>query len=323
MIVGIDGGGTETRVLCADASGTILSYARGRGANWNHNREATENVREVTTRAIALAEREPKDVACLVAGLAGLDRAEDLARAKELTEIPGLTAERVHLNDAEIAWAGAFSLAPGAIIACGTGSIVWARTESGRALRNYDFGHYARSAARHLAYHAVFSLLCADAAELAEREAPLRDAALAHFGVASLAELRELCARNTESPSPELNRQYGAFAPVVTRAAEVGSELARSVCGRAVEDMLTGLLLVSGGFRGEPISVALIGSVARCRFITRALERRLVSTRHRLVAPALSPVAGAVLMGLRETGAGPEAESRLSEQALHVPRPSD
>ena len=309
-------------MLCADTSGNVLSYACGAGANWNHNREATENVREVIARAIALAGCKASDVACLVAGLAGLDRDEDLARAKELTEIPGLAAARVHLNDAEIAWAGAFSLAPGAIIACGTGSIVWARTESGRVLRNYDFNHYAHSAARHLAYQTVFALLCAQSSAL---ETALCAAALAHFGVVSLGELRELAARNTESPSPELNRQYGAFAPIVTRAAEQGSELARRVCERAVEDVLTGLLLVSGGFRAQPVSVALIGSVARSSFIARVFERKLASARHVLRAPALSPAAGAVLIGLRETGAGAHVESWFAEQpgAVFVRRPSD
>ena len=313
MIVGVDGGGTETRVLCADTSGALLSHASGAGANWNHNREATENVRAVIALALRRAGATSGDVACLVAGLAGLDRDEDLARARELTNVADLSATRIHLNDAEIAWAGAFSLAPGVIVACGTGSIVWARTDTGRVLRNYDFNHYARSAARHLAYHTLFSLLSADS--VAE-EARLCAALCAHFGVASLGALRELAARNTDSPSPELNRQYGAFAPVITRAAEQGSALAQRVCERAVDDMITGFLMVSGGFREPSTSVALIGSVARSSFIARTFAHRLahLRARHTLVAPALSPVAGAVLIGLRELGVGALAEARLAEE---------
>ena len=50
-----------------------------------------------------------------------------------------------------IAHAGALRSAPGIIAISGTGSVVFGVNEAGRRLRNYDFRHYARSAARHLA----------------------------------------------------------------------------------------------------------------------------------------------------------------------------
>jgi len=292
----------------------VLGYAVGGGANPNHNRAATDNVRQVIERTLALAGGRLPDIACLVAGLAGLDRPEHLARAAELTAVPGLDAPRIHLNDAEIAWAGALSLEPGVIVVCGTGSIIWSRTESGRIVRNYDFNQYARSAARHLAYDTVFGLLTGEA----ELEEPLLGAACAHFGVRSLAALRAFASENTDNPSPELKRRYSTFAPAVTHAAEVGSVLARAVCGRAAESVVTGVRLVGACFETAPVRVALIGSVARSPFMSAEITRQLAASRARyaLVAPRLSPAAGAVLLGLRHLCAGAPAEERLASQPI-------
>lgn len=312
VIIGIDGGGTHTRALCADLTGRMLAYARTGGSHPYHNADAATHVQSAILEVVTRAGRGLEDVVALVAGIAGLNLPDDRAWAEQFTTLPGLRCPRLHVNDAQVAHTGAFLSQPGIIAIAGTGSMIFAITDAGRVLRNFDFNHYAPAAARSLAYDAVFRIL---AGETTGADAGFVEQVLAFWQVADLAALREQAAGNAQRDEREVNRAYGRMAQLVTDAAADGVPLARAVCETAVREFSVGIRLVGNGFASDRVALALIGSAARSHYMRERLAQVLSAQRgkrYHLVEPALAPVAGAVLMALEHYGIA------LEEPLLHA-----
>jgi glucosamine kinase len=132
VVIGIDGGGTTTRAMCADLTGAVLAYVETGGANPEHNDDAQAQMHAAIQAVTAQAGRTFADVACLVAGIAGLNAPSDQAWAQH-TGVPGLSCPRIHLNNAEVADAGAFGTGPGIIAVADTGSVVWSFSDASTA----------------------------------------------------------------------------------------------------------------------------------------------------------------------------------------------
>src|SRR5947209_5935704 len=148
IVVGIDGGGTHTRVMVMDFFGNVLSYVEKGSASLHKDLHAKQNVHQALTEALTVAQRDLHQVRGVAAGIAGYDSESDLDWVETLTDMEGLSCPRWHVNDAVVAHYGALMARPGIVAISGTGSIILARTEDGHYLRNYDFRHYAASAAR-------------------------------------------------------------------------------------------------------------------------------------------------------------------------------
>jgi glucosamine kinase len=302
IVAGVDGGGTHTRVMLADLQGCVVAYTEAGGSNPNHQHHAAEHVHLAIQQALAAAGAEPTQIIALVAGFAGLDSPEDETWAEALTAVSGLVCPRVHVNDAVIAHAGALRSQPGIIAISGTGSIVLGITPDGRHVRNYDFHHYAPSAARFLSYETVFRII---AGEFEKADLPLVEAVLSFWGVADTAELNHLGAKGFEEDRRERNARFGQMAELVTRAAAAGVPVACLVCQEATRALATGIRLVGACFPPGRVPVALAGSVVRSPFLERAVVHELGRKPNRdyeVVEPMLSSVQGAVLMALEISG---------------------
>lgn len=301
VVIGIDGGGSTTRALCVRLDGTALGYAEAGGANPSHNADAILNVQTAISRALAQAGRGVTQVAALVAGFAGLNEPSDQAWAAEYTALEGITDQRVHLNDADVAHAGAFGTGPGVIAIAGTGSGVVAITEAGQRLENDLFHHYA-GGARHLAFNAMQRLLIG-AAGVAD--AAFVGATLRYWGDADLASLRTRMVGLAAADYRDVKRLFGGMAPIVTSAAERGSPLAQSVCAAAADGLSTGIRLLGGCFSGSEVRAVLIGGLARSAPIARRVAAILAEPQHPrylLVEPAIPPIGGAALLALARVG---------------------
>ena len=318
IVVGLDGGGTHTRALAADLDGRPLAYVETGGSNPQHHPQAEENARAAVVEVIHAAGCSPGQVAALVAGFAGLDDAEDHVWADRYTTILGLDCPRLHVNDAVVAHAGALRSQPGIIAISGTGSIVFGVTETGRALRNFDFRHYADSSARAIAHDVIVRILVGDAGE---RDAALVEAVFECWEVQDLPAFRELAASGFSLDRTDLVYRLGRMAPLVTAAAEEGAPIACAVCDAAAAVLARGIRLVGSCFRSSPIPVARIGGVASSRYIGGALQRALAVSpgpRYELREPALSSAQGAVLMALAQCGVVADERVCSNLQSRHV-----
>ncbi len=163
VVLGIDGGGTYTRVAIADMLGNLLSYVEWKGGASTHkNSNAKENVYNAVCQATKQANCRIHNIAGVVAGVAGYDDEGDLEWVRGLTNIDGLNCPKQHENDAVIAHNGALLSNPGIICISGTGSIILGITEKEKRIRNYDFHHYSATAARFLSYNCVHKIIAGE-----------------------------------------------------------------------------------------------------------------------------------------------------------------
>jgi len=303
VVVGIDGGGTHTRVMVSDLAGQVLAYVEKGSASVHKDLEAQDNVKLAIREGLAAAGKEPHHVCGLAAGIAGYDSEADLPWVESLTTLDGLACPRWHVNDAVAAHYGALLTKPGIIAISGTGSIVVAMTEDGRYLRNYDFHQYAYSAARFIAYEAVYEAL---AGRGDESDSALIEAMLRHWEADSLDELHRHGAAGFGQDRRERDRQFGRFAPLLTDAALQGSALARRVCDQAIYQLRVGIQLLGASFDSEAVPVAFIGSVINSPYVSERLRSLLTdgyaNKRYEVVAPRYTPATGSVLYALHQLG---------------------
>lgn len=303
VVVGIDGGGTYTRVAVADPMGKLLSYVKYQGgASFYKNANAAENVGAAIRKALDEARCRPESILEIAAGIAGYDDESDLEWVWKLIDIPGLHCTPRYVNDAVIAHRGALLGASGIVAIAGTGSIGFGITETGRQIRNYDFHHYAETAARHLAYNLVYEVI---AGETDDTDEELLRQVFAHFGAADLRELAERGSQGFAKDNIERKKLFGDLAPRITQAARQGSRLAQRVCHKAAEEIVTEIKLVGACFGEDPIRVAIIGSVGNSPYIYDTIQELLVSGgahAYELTDCALPPVLGAVILALQGQG---------------------
>jgi glucosamine kinase len=214
------------------------------------------------------------------------------------------------VNDAVIAHAGALRSQPGITAISGTGSIVFGVTPEGRHVRNYDFHHYAPSAARYLSYEAVHRII---AGETGTADQGFVQEVLDCWEVSDLGALCELGMRGFHDDRQERNYRFGAMAGGVTRAAAEGVPLARGVCDQAAAAVATGIRLIGACFPHGTVPVA--------RAVGEALARN-ANRDYQVVEPALSSVQGAVLMALERVGVTVDDAlvSALAEASSLIPQ---
>lgn len=328
FVIGVDGGGTYTRVLCAALDGSVLAAAQGGGAHPEKNAAAEQNFRQAVELAVARSSRDFGQVVGFVAGLAGIDAPEDQVWAARYTSWPALRVTARCVNDGLVAWAGALALEPGIIAIGGTGSIVFGVTASGAEVSDYDFRAHSGLMARALVRSAVYRVVAGLAGP---EDQPLVAQILAHFGAEDVAALAHAVAGMAALPYETFVYTYGEFAPTLTAAAEAGAPLAQVVCDEAAAAMALSVRLVGSRFAAENpalgVPVALIGGVVRSSYLARRVEACLTEATqpcasqpaaYTLVEPALPPEAGAVLMALKQAGV-PVDGAVVARLAAHMP----
>jgi glucosamine kinase len=129
IVVGIDGGGSKTRVIVASDSGRQLAEAEGPASAVRPGSAAmsADVIRMLVREALARCERSDVIPRALCAGLAGVGREEE--RQAMLAALRRLDlAEEVDVRaDALIALDDAFGDGAGILIIAGTGSVAWGR----------------------------------------------------------------------------------------------------------------------------------------------------------------------------------------------------
>lgn len=141
-VLGLDGGGSRTVCIVADAQAREMG--RAQTGSSNHQSVGVEAARQAIAEAMAGARRAAGDpplaAACL--GMAGLDRAEDERVLHALLEplLPGTRLRLVH--DAEIALVGGTGgRKEGVVVIAGTGSIAVGYDGAGKTARSGGWGH--------------------------------------------------------------------------------------------------------------------------------------------------------------------------------------
>lgn len=313
VVVGVDGGGTRTRVVVADLGGRVLGVAErgGASAEFNDQGTARRNLRDGVQTALADAGRSPGDAMALTAGIGGY--AGDDAHAERALDIDALACDVRVVNDAVVAHIGAFRGDPGVVAICGTGSLVFGITAAGEQVSNYDCLHHARAGAHNLGERALHALLGGEAPANWQLGNQLLDC----WGCESVADLRASVLDDDRFTNVSSGNPLDRVAPLITTAAADEESFAQAICGDAIAEVLTGIRLV-GGYLDAPVAVAPAGSVLRSEYMTAELRRQVAAVEgYRAIDPVMSPVAGAVFDAIDRVACADDAVvERLTDHAV-------
>ena len=304
IVIGVDGGGTQTRVQVANEDGKVLASVTGPGSAVRPGAAAlsAQIIAEVVQQALAeagLADATPR---VLSAGIAGAGREAEREALRHALLEHELAAELLVQTDAAIALDDAFGDGAGILLAAGTGSIALGRSPAGRAARAGGFGPIIgdEGSATWLGHRAL-ATVCA-ASDGREPETALTGAVLTHTECDDVQALVHWAAHASRA-------QFAALAPVVIHCAEQGDVRANTLCTLAVEELALHVrALARELFVDERAAcpVAFAGGLLGPRaFLRRKLEHRLKGfvPGATVKSGEVVPVRGAVRAALRLIGA--------------------
>jgi N-acetylglucosamine kinase-like BadF-type ATPase len=296
VVVGVDGGGTTTDVVVADPAGTELALITTGGSN--HESIGTEKMAAVigaaVTQALDAADRERADVVASAFGLAGVDWDSDVELVGSALDALGLPGHRVIVNDSRIALRAGCTQPWGIVSSIGTGTVTAGVNRSGEWVRTMAVGWGEPSGSWTLVSDALHAI-----AAHHHRTGPataLTGSFLETLGYSDVLDMFEAITRRRSTAG-------GRLAPLVTRAAAAGDEVAGAIITRVADqhaDMVAGVatrlglldddfeLVTSGGVHGA-------GGAFTERF---AIRVRHHCPGARLTPLDVRPVAGAALLAL-------------------------
>src|SRR5262245_37808748 len=224
VVLAIDGGGSRTRCLTIDSSGSVLGHSESGPSN--HLLVNEEIVRrslaEATRKALSSCGLNNNAVACLSAGLAGVDfDGADAPPMEALLKDLGFDSLVIN-GDMVIAHAGALQSRPGVVALAGTGSVTLGIGSDGKRVKVGGWGPIYGDEGS--AYRIGQMALRAAARAYDGRGSATRltDALLTALG---LTDFRQTVARVYVQRME--SREIAALARVAYEVAEAGDEVAR------------------------------------------------------------------------------------------------
>jgi len=141
--VGIDGGGTNSRMLVTDENMNPLLRVVGGSTNLDSNtKEFVLGNFDIMFAELAKNGLRKEDCISLCIGSAGLNSESSCKRMEEMIREAGFSCRASAVNDSLLVLAGAFSGKPGAVLVCGTGSIAYGMDADGNTIRCGGWGHF-------------------------------------------------------------------------------------------------------------------------------------------------------------------------------------
>jgi glucosamine kinase len=304
-VLGIDAGGTKTVCLLANEDGTILSAARGPGANLQvaGELEVEKVLHHVMDTALdGRQDARPKAV-CL--GIAGVDREDDSRIVSAIMRRITPGSRVLVVNDALVALEAGAPGAPGIVIICGTGSIAYGRSAEGVAARAGGWGHIIgdEGSGYWIGRQAVQAVM-----RDADGRGPatsLTKQVLAHFEVPAASGLVHI----VYGPQTT-NRSIAMLGPAVQMASESGDAVASAILDRAASELSLAARSVADRLqlRQQAFPFVLAGGAFR---VMPGLVDRLRPRLHDIAPAAVAmdllreePALGAVRLALADARGG-------------------
>ena len=303
IVVGVDGGGSKTRVIVADELGNQLSEVVGPGSAVRPG--AAEHSADVIATALAdaLAACEMTHVVpkVLCVGVAGAAREPERQAIWQALAGRDIAEEVVIHPDYSIALDDAFGDGPGVLLISGTGSAAFGRSPSGNTARCGGWGPVCgdEGSGAWIGRRAL-SVVTASA-DGREPETALVGAVLT---AAQVNEPQELVAW-AAAATPAL---FASLAPVVSSVADAGDLRANAIISLAVEELVLHVRTLSRSLFGDERAATPVaftgGMLTRGTTLRKRLEQRLRSAvpGAQLQASEVNPARGAVRGALRYLG---------------------
>ena len=255
-LLGMDGGGTATKVCVADRAGNVVAHHTA--GPLNVNGQSAEQFQGTITEILQWLSGSgfrPEHCCGIGIGAAGISNPQAKKLLAEALEAGGYRATIFTYTDGETALAAAFPECHGIILIAGTGSICLGRGENGETVRVGGYGHLIDDGGS--AYAIAVAILSAVVRAEDGRTGPtaLRSLVMEKLGIGSLEELIGYVYAPSRS-----KREIASLAVLVEQAAAAGDAAAMEIEQQSAEAL--GLLVQTAMDRlpGEN-NIALAGSV--------------------------------------------------------------
>lgn len=300
IIVGVDGGGTKTKVSVTNAQGQELATATGGGsaARPGQTTHAAEVIAQTVAEALASCDRAGEVPRVLCAGLAGAGREPERQAVREALVRLEVADHVIIEPDATIALEDAFGDGAGILLVSGTGSACFGRSPSGVFARCGGWGLNIGDEGSGAWIGRKTLSIAAAAADGREPETALLPATLTALELESSDGLVAWAAAADPAALAKLTT-------TVMTVAATGDLRANSLLALAAEELVTHVRALARSLFADEraaIPVALAGGLMeRGSFL-----RKLVETRLKSAVPGAAvrvepvvPVRGAVRIALQ------------------------
>ena len=314
--LGIDGGGTKTAFLLIDESGRVLaSHTEGPAyyleVGWEEMRAMLARGIRATLGSAALS---PSNLEFAFLGLPAYGEDSTLVAALDAAASPPLQPGRYRCgNDALCGWAGALACQDGINIIAGTGSMAYGEF-NGRAARAGGWGElFSDEGSAHWIAREGLRLFSRMSDGRTQRGI-LYDVVRRHFALRTDLDLCAAIYGETRIQRSNL----AALSTLVAQAALAGDTQATALFCLAASELAQIVDAVHDQLQvpeGTTVTVSYSGGLFQQRELLLApLQAKLAKSpgRYRVVAPRLSPVAGAALYAAKSSGA-PLGEGAVDE----------
>lgn len=311
MFLGVDGGGTKTVAVVADENGRICSAGRAGGSNYQiiGERAAGEELRAAIDVALRGAGAQLQDITAAAFGIAGADRAPEMAIVQRLVERVVPIEKRFVENDSLLVLRAATKDAVGVGLVAGTGTNCVGRDRYGRRYQVGGMGQISGD----VGYAEDLAMRTLGAAWMASdgRTGP---SMMAHsvpkaLGVERVEMLPRLMVRGV-LPEPLIRRAVQCLFDVAQQGDGMALRIIEDTgarMGAAAAAAMRALVL-----RGVNAVVVLGGAMFQSpghELLVEAVERRIRDTVNEahVILLNVSPVIGAVLFARDLTSPAPLA----------------
>lgn len=302
-VIGLDGGGTSTKLVIGDVGGNILAYLETASTNIKSNPEAV--VKKLLHEAVEILlikiDASPDDVVHVFLALAGGDRPEDQIRWQQWVRESLPSSSITVRNDAVAALLSGTLSYDGAVLIAGTGSICYSLSNCGQQVNRvggwgYLFGDEGSGFS--IGTDALRQLMQGHDGRKA-RDEVFERALLSFCQLSSPIECITYIYENG-SPRALISSLAGPVLDLATRQ----NETAMRIVDEAVQS-LAQLVQALTEKNQQPIdSLVLTGGLLRSAHFRKKLidQLRLKFPKIQLIEPTYPPVVGAYVGSLLETG---------------------
>jgi N-acetylglucosamine kinase-like BadF-type ATPase len=313
-LIGIDGGGTKTKMLCVDDRGRQIARARVSGTYYRQD-GIPAVIGKLREGVDALTKEIDRNETAICFGMPGYGETpeQDRAAANEIADA-FRPSSICFVNDADCGWAGAFALDNGVNIVAGTGSIAFGRDSHGSTVRCGGWSEFFSD-------EGSGYWLGKRALELFSKQSDgripkgrLYNEMRAHFGLERDYDIINIVERTIINS----RKNTAALQRILLKAARDGDTYAQSLYKTAVRELADIVYCVGTqlDFKGGPIPVSCTGGLFKIEdLITDPVKKEIESKMDAVfLSPKLSPCAGAALLAARKYI--PDAVEQVKEGLL-------